>query len=167
MADSIRAASLPRTRAVTAPSILIKAGPVGGAIVTIGAVKKFGRSITRNNTRRFELDSDVPGLTAELIPNAVTGFTLSISRAMLQRSTMMKAFGFSGIEDLTYQNIPITLEEHRYRYDETDKTEHKQIVEYTGCYFNSNPQEVSIDGDWLLVQDATLDVASCVVHDEK
>lgn len=163
--DYIDAKKLPRTKARTAPSILIKASkPEGGAPVTLGAVKSFRRSIDRNTTRRYELDSDVPGITTEIIPGAVTGFSITIGRAMLNKSTMLEAFGIVGVEDLIYQNIPITIEEHRYFYDADTKQEKKQIVSYLGCYFKSNPLEINLDGDWLIVQDADLEVATCVVN---
>lgn len=163
--DYIDAAKLPRTKARTAPSILIKATkPTGGSPVTIGAVKSFSRSIDRNTSRRYELDSDVPGITVEIIPGAVTGFSIQIGRAMLNKSTMLESFGILGIEDLIYQNIPITIEEHRYFYDDVTKSEKKQIVSYLGCYFKSNPLEINLDGDWLIVQNADLEVATCVVN---
>lgn len=165
--DYIDAKKLPRTKAVTAPSFLIKATkPEGGTPVTIGAIKSFRRSIDRNTSRRYELDSDVPGITTEIIPGAVTGFSVTIGRAMLNKATMLEAFGISGVEDLIYQNIPITIEEHRYHYDETTKSEKKTIVSYLGCYFKSNPMEINLDGDWLIVQDADLEVATAVVNKE-
>lgn len=166
MADTIKSSMLPRTTARPASSILIKAGKAGTTPVVIGAVKSFKRAMSRNTTRRFELDSDIPGQTAELIPGPINSFTITLDRTMLNKSTMLKAFGFSGVEDLVFQNIPITLEEHRYRYDDVAKTEHKQIVEYVGCYFTSNPQELTLDADWTMIQSASLDVATCIVHDE-
>ena len=160
--DYIDSKKLPRITARPASSILIKATkPTGGAAVTIGAVKGFRRSIDRNTSRRYELDSDVPGRTVEIIPGVVTGFTITLERAMLNAASMLEAFGISGVEDLIYQNIPITIEEHRFSYDGT--TEKKQIVSYTGCYFKSNPLEISVDGDWLIIQSADLEVATCTV----
>lgn len=162
--DYINASKLPRTKARTAPSIIIKATkPEGGTPVTIGAVKGFRRTIARNMTRRYELDTDVPGITTEIIPGAVTDFTITIDRAMLNKSAMLKAFGITAAEDLIHQNVPITIEEHRFWYDEVAKTSKKQVVSYLGCYFKSNPMEINLDGDWLIIQSADLEVQTCVV----
>ena len=166
MADTIKSSQLPMTKARTAPSILIKAAKSGEKPVTIGAVQSFKRAMTRNTTRRFELDSDIPGQTTELIPQGISNFTITVDRVMLNTSTMLKAFGFKGVEDLVFQNIPITIEEHRYRWDDVAKKEYKQIVEYVGCFFTGNPQDLAVNADWTMVQSATLDVATCIVHDE-
>ena len=91
--DYIQSSKLPRTKARTAPSILIKGTKPNGETVTIGAVKSFRRTIDRNTTRRFELDSDIPGITTEIIPGAVTGFSITLGRTLLNKSTMLEAFG--------------------------------------------------------------------------
>jgi hypothetical protein len=142
-----------------APSIIIKATTPTGQMVSIGAVKKLDRRITRNMTRRRELDSNVPGITVEIVPGAVTDFSLTISRAMLNKSSMLEAFGISGVEDLIHQNIPIDIEEHRFMPDGKE-----QIVTYKSCYFKSNPQSIDIDADWVIVQDAELEVATALVQ---
>lgn len=147
------------TDARTAPSIIIKATTPSGQMKSIGAVKKLSRRISRNMTRRRELDSNVPGITVEIVPGAVTDFTISLSRAMLNKSSMLEAFGISGVEDLIHQNIPIDIEEHRFNPDGSE-----QIITYKSCYFKSNPQDIDIDGDWLIVQDAELEVATCLVQ---
>jgi hypothetical protein len=147
------------TDARTAPSIIIKATTPSGQMRSIGAVKKLDRRISRNMTRRRELDSNVPGITVEIVPGAVTDFTLTISRAMLNKSTMMEAFGIAGVEDLIHQNIPIDIEEHRFLPDGKE-----QIITYKSCYFKSNPQSVDIDNEWLIVQDAELEVATALVQ---
>jgi len=73
---------------------------------------------------------------------------------------MPSDFGIAGVEDLIHQNIPIDIEEHRFRPDGKE-----QIVTYTGCYFKDNPLSIDIDGDWLIVQSATLEVATATVQD--
>lgn len=143
----------------TAPSIVIKATGPDGKMRSIGAVKKLDRRISRNMTRRRELDSNTPGITVEIVPGAVTDFSLTISRAMLNKSSMLEAFGITGVEDLIHQNIPIDIEEHRFMPDGK-----VQIVTYKGCYFKSNPQTLDIDGEWLMVQDAELEVATALVQ---
>ncbi len=151
---------LPNTEARPAPSIVIKATKPDGTIVSIGAVAGFTRRIDRNTTRRYELDSDTPGITVEVIPGAVTGFSISIRRAMLNSKNMMEAFGLVSVEDLIHQNIPIDIEEHRFLPNGKE-----QIVTYRGCYFKSNPLEVAIDRDWLIMQEAELEVSTAEVRD--
>ena len=143
----------------TSPSIVIKATDPSGKILSIGAIKKIDRRITRSITRRRELDSNVPGISVELVPGAVTDFSITIDRAMLNKSSMLEAFGIASVEDLIYQNTPIDIEEHRFRPDGS-----VQIVTYKGCYFKSNPQAVDIDNDWLIVQSAELDVTTANVQ---
>ena len=110
-------------------------------------------------TRRRELDSNVPGITVEIVPGAVTDFTITIDRAMLNKSSMLEAFGIAGVEDLIHQNIPIDIEEHRFTPDGKE-----QIVTYKGCYFKDNPLTVDIDGDWLIIQSASLEVTTALVQ---
>jgi hypothetical protein len=156
---AINPKQLAGSTARTAPSIVIKATNPAGQMISIGAIKKIDRRITRTNTRRRELDSNVPGISVELIPGAVTDFSITIDRAMLNKSNMLEAFGISGVEDLIYQNIPIDIEEHRFNPDGSE-----QIITYKGCYFNSNPESVDIDGNWLIIQSATLDVTTALVQ---
>lgn len=152
--------SLANIDARTAPSIVIKATTPDGQLKSIGAVKKMERTISRSMTRRRELDSNVPGITVEIVPGAVTTFDIRLDRAMLNKSNMMEAFGIMGIEDLIHQNIPITIEEHRFL-----PSGKEQIVTYHGCYFKDNPVSIDIDGDWQIVQSATLEVATATVRD--
>ena len=78
---------------------------------------------------------------------------------MLNKSSMMEAFGITGVEDLIHQNIPIDIEEHRFLPDGKE-----QIITYKGCYFKSNPQSIDIDADWIIIQDAELEVATALVQ---
>lgn len=151
---------LPNTGARTAPSIVIKATMPDGSMKSIGAIQGFSRRIDRNMTRRMELDSDTPGITVEVIPGAINGFSITIRRAMMNQKNMMEAFGLVAIEDLIHQNIPIDIEEHRFLPNGKE-----QIVTYRKCYFKSNPLEVAIDRDWVIVQDAELEVTTAEVRD--
>jgi hypothetical protein len=131
-----------------------------GTMKSIGAVMGFTRRIDRNTTRRMELDSDTPGITVEVIPGAISGFSITIRRAMMNQKNMLEAFGLVAIEDLIHQNIPIDIEEHRFLPDGRE-----QIVTYRKCYFKNNPLEVAIDRDWLIIQDAELEVTTAEVKD--
>jgi hypothetical protein len=159
----IKPERLPEITARTAPSIVIKASkPGGGNLETIGAIKSMDRSISRNITRRRELDSETPGITVELIPGAVTTFSLTLGRTVLNKSTMLEAFGILNVEDLIHQNIPITIEETRhFKSGSEQKT---QVVTYTGCYFKENPFTVDIDDNWQIIQSAQIEVATCTVR---
>ena len=114
--------------------------------------------MTRDMTRRRELDSDIPGQTVEIIPGAVTQFEITIERALLYKSNILEAFGIGGIEDLTQQNIPFEIVEVRNNLDGT-----QEIVTYNGCYFKDNPMSLDIDREWIMYQKATVEVASCTV----
>jgi hypothetical protein len=151
---------LPQTSARTAPSITIKATNKLGQEFTIGAVKSFTRTIDRQATRRFELDQDIPGRTVEIIPGAVNNISITLSRAMLYRASMLDEFGFTGVEDLVEQNIPFQIIEVRH----SAKGNPAQIVTYHGCYFTSNPISVNIDGDWQIIQDAGIIVSHISVE---
>lgn len=150
------------TRARTVPSIVLKATTPDGKVISIGAVKSMERRIDRNMTRRRELDSDPPGVTIEIIPGAVTTLELTITRAMLYKSSMLEGFGINGIEDLIEQNIPIQIQEIRNNLDGSTQT-----VSYNGCYFKSNPQSIDLDGDWVIMQAGVLEVANITVTGTK
>lgn len=156
---ALNPSQLAGTTARTAPSIVIKATTPAGKMISIGAVKKFSRKISRNMKRRRELDSNVPGITVEIVPGAVDTFELTLDRAVLNKSTMLEAFGITGVEDLIYQNTPIDVEEHRFNPDGSE-----QIVTYKDCFFKDNPMDVDIDGDWIIVQSATLEVTTALVQ---
>jgi len=148
------------TDARTVPSIVIKATNPAGKMVTIGAIKRMSRTITRNMHRRRELDSNPPGVTVEIVPGNVGTFDITIERAMLNKSNMLEAFGISGVEDIISQNIPIDIQEDRNLADGR-----KQVVTYKGCYFKENPISIDIDGEWVIVQNASLEVATAEVKD--
>lgn len=150
------------TRARSVPSIVIKGTTPDGKLISIGAVKSMERRLDRNMTRRRELDSDVPGVTVEIVPGAVTTFELTITRAMLYKNSLLEGFGINGIEDLIEQNIPLEIHEVRSNLDGTSQT-----VVYRGCYFKSNPQTIDLDGDWVIMQAGVLEVASATVTGSK
>ena len=154
MADQFDTKDLPQgLKAGTAPNIVIKATGKDGKVVSIGAIQSYSKSMSRSNTRRMELDSDVPGMTAEMIPGAIGDFTITIKRALMNKNTMLEAFGYTSINDLIFQNIPIEVEEHRHRPDGTE-----QLYILHGCFFKSCNLEVDISRDWTLIETASLDV---------
>jgi hypothetical protein len=152
------------TIARTAPSI-------GIYLFTATGEKRIG-AVNRGGVRRFELDAAIPGRTVEIIPGKIETLDLTIKRAMLYSGDMMEAFGFTSVTDLVEQNIPIEVREYRYAkptfvngvMTETN-TGTTQCVKYLGCYFMSNPQTVDVDGDWQIIQEATLMVSNVVCTD--
>jgi len=149
-------------RARSAPSIVIKATTPDGKLISIGAVKSMERRITREMTRRRELDSDPPGVTIEIVPGAVTTFELTIERAMLYKNNLLEGFGINGVEDLILQNIPFEIHEVRNNLDGSSQT-----IVYKGCYFKENPVAIDLDRDWIIFQRATIEVASAVMTGTK
>lgn len=151
---------LANTEARLSPSIGIYMYK-SGTEKRIGAVKSMSRTVNRGAVRRLELDAAIPGRTVEIIPGALTTLDITIKRAMLYSGDMMEAFGFPSVTDLMEQNIPIDIREYRYARptyaaDGTPTFGESQVVTYTGCYFTSNPQSIDVDGDWQIIQEATL-----------
>ena len=157
-AKGLDAQRLPPTGARPVPSIVISATGPAGSSIAIGAIKSMDRRISRKMTRRRELDSDVPGIAIEIMPGVVETFELTVGRAMMYTGSMLEAFGIGGIEDLILQNIPFSVVETRYNADGT-----YQVVTYSGCYFKDNPQKIDVDSDWIIVQDAVIEVTTCTV----
>lgn len=158
---------LPDTEALTAPSIQLYVQPnTFGARQLIGAVMGYTRSFTRNTLRRLELDSSIPGQAIEIIPLAVSNFTITIKRAALNTESMMEALGFDKVEDLMLTATPILIEEVRSRFDRVKNKKYQRILRYNGCILKSNPINVDLYGDWMIVQECELDVATCELDDE-
>ena len=167
MAEPLNTEKLAGTLARTAPSVGIYLFNSKGDI-RIGAVKSMSRSVNRGGVRRFELDAPIPGRTVEIIPGKIETLDLTIKRAMLYSSDMMEAFGYPSVTDLVEQNVPIEVREYRYAKPVRDingniiRKGATQVVRYVGCYFTSNPQTVDVDGDWQIVQEATLMVSNVI-----
>lgn len=145
-------------KARSVPSISIKATTPEGKLVSIGGIKSMERRITRDMTRRRELDSDIPGITVEIIPGAVTTFEITIERAMLYKTALLEGFGIGGVEDLIMQNVPFEIHEVRNNLDGTSQT-----IVYKGCYFKENPLQIDIDREWIIFQRASIEVATAIV----
>lgn len=160
MAIKLNASKLAGTLARTSPSIGIYLFTASGD-KRIGAVKSMSRTVNRGGVRRFELDAPIPGRTVEIIPGKIETLDLTIKRAMLYSGDLMEAFGLSSVTDLVEQNVPIEVREYRYGKP-VNGVSQTQVVRYIGCYFTSNPQTVDIDGDWQIVQEATLMVSNVI-----
>jgi len=159
---------LPKTKSRVSTSLRITAINPQGQEITIGAVQKLSRTISRSTTRRREFDSDIPGVTVELIPNPPGTISISIDRAVLYKSDMLAAFGFSNVVDLIEQNIPITIREYQLAptglAQTADNNVQTKIIEYRDCYFTANPITYDLTRDLVMIQTATLDVTTVVVR---
>jgi hypothetical protein len=186
--------NLPATQAQTAPSIqlyVVDPGNLNTGLSywttsqknrkLIGAVTGYTRSMTRNTIRRTELDSEVPGRAFEIIPLAITNFSLTLKTVMLSRQLLSDVLGFNNqkllgfnvgngsVEDLSLMNRPLLLEEHRYsRYWESNKWVYKKrAIRYNGCILKSYPISMDINGEWMVMQDCEFDVAYSEVSEEE
>ncbi len=161
--------NLPNTLARLSPSIVIRATGKNGQTNSIGAVVEMSRTVTRSVSRRFELDSEVPGRAVEIIPGAVTNVSLTIKTAMLYTGSLLETLGFYNAEDLALQNVPIDIREVRFERPNPaagpNGSPKTQVVEYIGCYFTNNPLSVRIDGDWQILQDFSLEVSKIITKD--
>jgi len=151
---------IPVTEARLATSIKLvyeKKNPDGtySAPVVIGAVSGFERSIDRTIERRRALDSDIPGETVELYPG-VTEITLSITRAVLYKNTLVEACGFENVEDLLLQRVPINIIEERYKPDAEGNLVLDKQIRYEDCYFRTNPLSYEVAGALTVIQDVDL-----------
>ena len=156
---------LPSTKARVSSSLSIMVkNPTNGQWMRIGAVQKLSRGVSKRTQRRREFDSDIPGVTVELIPNPTDTITLTIERAILYKANMLEAFGFDKVEDLVENNIPVTIREYAKVPTGIPATNaglagvKDKIYEYQDCYFTSNPIEYNLTRDILMIQTCTLDV---------
>ena len=164
--------NLAGSEARTAPSLQLYVTQISDSLtaldgprIPIGALQGYSRNQNRAVFRRTELDSVVPGQAIEIIPLATTSFTIIAKRVLLNTSTMLEALGYSKIEDLMLANTPLLIEEVAYRKlpDGTHKT---KITRFHGCVIKSNPVEVDITGEWMIVQECEFEVAYCEVDPE-
>ena len=157
--------NIPATEAVAAPSFQLFVSNGKGTPILIGAIQSFNKASTRNMTRRLSLSSTIPGQTVEIIPGALQSLSLTIKRAMLNSSTMMNALGFGQMEDLIRANTPLTIKEVRYiraiptaGTALTASTGTTYTVTYNSCYVKTMPMDVSVEGDWLVIQNCEIEV---------
>lgn len=162
---ALDANNLPKTLARITPSIVIKAAKAGDTVKDIGAVISMRRNVSRTTSRRFELDSEVPGRAAEIIPGAVKTVSLTIGVALLYKGSLLEVLGFTDAEDLAKQNIPIDIVEIRHGQPHSANSAKTQTITYSGCYFTSNPLSINIDDNWQIIQDFELEVAKITTLD--
>jgi hypothetical protein len=98
---------LPKTRARIPSSIEIYlTNPNDNNDYLIGAITKFSLRMSRMTTRRFEIDSDYPGKSVEIIPGRINDLSLEVDKAIL----------YNNLENLYKAETPPTT---------TDKTNYK------------------------------------------
>jgi len=155
---------VPLTNAATAAGIYIIGGKAGGEKHRIGAIMSLTESITRSNTRRFEIDADFPGRTTEIIPGKINGLSLEVKRAVLfkkskagddQSVNMLSDLMQTEVYDMLYQRSPVDIEKHMV----SPKDGADSVVVYKDCFLSSMRHNIDISGEWMIVEDATFDVS--------
>jgi hypothetical protein len=134
---------LPKTRARIPSSIEIYlTDPISGIDYLIGAITKFSLKMSRMTTRRFEIDSDYPGKSVEIIPGRINDLSLEVDKAILYNNLaslynnnteipptttdksnykaagdwmgLLKSLHISSGFDIVQQMVPFTIIEKRY-----------------------------------------------------
>lgn len=149
----------PQTRTQTAYALTIHA-TVGNRRGRIGAIHELGQSQSRTVEERFEICSNAVGLPIELVPQIVTGRTLTINRYDLYGSTMEEVFGFpNALHMLSAQTAPISL---RLSWRDPNGSAlgaalnpnffspSVKVLEFYDCYFTQIGRTVSMDS--IIVQ---------------
>jgi hypothetical protein len=184
---------LPKTRARIPSSIEIYlTNPSDGKDYLIGAITKFSLRMSRATTRRFEIDSDFPGKSVEIIPGRINDLSLEVEKAVLYNNLsdlygseipstttdksnykaggdwmeLLKSLNISSGFDIVEQLIPFTIIEKRYNPtgypisngNPKSNIENYKEIRYEDCIISDVPLSYSIDGDWLILQNLTIQV---------
>jgi len=133
---------LPKTRARIPSSIeiyLVDPNDNNKAYL-IGAITKFSLRMSRATTRRFEIDSDFPGKSVEIIPGRINDLSLEVEKAILYNNLsslynteippttsgknnykaagdwmkLLQSLNISSGFDIVQQLVPFTIIEKRY-----------------------------------------------------
>jgi hypothetical protein len=132
---------LPKTRARIPSSIEIYLiDPADEKEYLIGAITKFSLRMSRMTTRRFEIDSDYPGKSVEIIPGRINDLSLEVDKAILYNNLkdlystempptttgktnykaagdwmkLLQSLNISSGFDIVQQLVPFTIIEKRY-----------------------------------------------------
>ncbi len=160
----INSTKLAKTNARVPASIVIQIRKGSGSAVKIGAVTGMTVRMSRRLTRRFELDTDIPGSSVEIVPGTLQDLSLSIKRAMLYNAAgggdfieYLKENGIYSAYDILAQKFPFEIVEKRYNPSDTsDSGENFKEITYYGCMVESMPYDYEITGDWLIIQDVSI-----------
>ncbi len=135
--------STTRTSLSTQIIILVNNEPVG-------AIQKFSESQSRNNKRISEIGTDG---TIELVPNAPTDISLSVTRIAFDGLTVTEAFS-RGFRNVQAQRIPfdiIVIDQFTGTGDDA------VITTYHNCWFKSIRRSYQSD-DYIISEDCDVDV---------
>lgn len=168
----IKSANLAKTNARVPASIVIQIKYGDKGAETIGAVTGMSVRMSRRLTRRFELDTDIPGSSVEIIPGALQDLSLSLKRVILYNSIdkggdvleYLKNKGIYSYYDILSQKYPFEIIEKRY--NPSDSGDSYSEITYTGCMVESMPYDYEISGEWIIVQDISV-WASGVKYSQK
>lgn len=151
--DLAGARDVPITRTRTSHALLIRVA--GGRVV--GACNGFSHTQTRNVEEEFEVGVGARGYSpADMVPQNVTGRTLSIQRYDLFQRPCEEAFG-TGFEytSLADQRRPFTLRTI-WRSPVSSVLGGRRVYEYTGCYFTRFGRTARTTDDRIVNVDAEI-----------
>lgn len=162
---AINPKNLAQTNARVPASIVIQIKTGDEGAVTIGAATGMSVNMSRRLTRRFELDTDIPGRSVEIIPGALQDLSLRIKRAMLYNNLSidggdfveyLKKRGIYTAYDILAQKYPFDVIEKRYNPTNPGESDSYNEVVYKSCFVESVPYDYEITGEWLIIQDISV-----------
>lgn len=121
----------------------------------VGAVHVVNMQQTRTVDDVWEVDAYNAGLPADVVPQALTGRTLTVARYDLWTNLMEQVFGQGEVIDLTDQARPFALREVWGSPGQL-LSGRRTIYEYTGCWFTSLGRNLSADNNRIVNVDAQL-----------
>jgi hypothetical protein len=133
---------------------------LASSAVKIGSVLRFTEGNPRTTSPQYEFDADLPGEIDERTPHLVDR-TISIRRAVLYKSDMLEALGFSGVGDLVDQTVPFVLVKVEKAPPESGVADKTTL--YLGCYMHDNPKTYELTGDLVVMQDVDIGYSRRVV----
>jgi len=186
---------LPKTRARIPSSIeiyLVDPASNQSKQYLIGGITEFSLRMSRATTRRFEIDSDFPGKSVEIIPGKLNNLSITVRRAIFYNNLkdlygsenpptttktddyassgdwmeLLKKLNISSSIDIIEQIVPFTIIEKRYDPPQNLVSNNEinqignpsRIIAFEDCLITDVPYSYNIEGDWLILQEATIEV---------
>lgn len=149
MAKSFPVRNPPNTLIRTSHGIQIK---VNG--VTVGAITKWTpAAYTRQMTHIYELNPLSSGHPIDVVPGNLGGFKIAVNRYDIWKEPFEKAFtgDISLMEALGNQVEPFDVYQYFWNPDG-----YKELVVYSGCWFDSIGREFAADATRVVMVTASL-----------
>jgi hypothetical protein len=135
----------PQTSVRTSHAITIKTS--GG--VTIGMIKTWNPTVSRDITPIYELNVETSGDPVENVPGNVKSLTIKVNRYDLYTKRMEEAFGSVSVNWLSDADRPFAVLEH-WRLPDGGI----EIWQYSGCWFNQIGRNYQSEDQRLVMVDA-------------